>query len=210
MAMISDVIVRRMPVYYRCLCDLEKAGIARVSSQQLADRMNLTASLVRQDFAVIGGEGRQGCGYPVSLLKARLEEELGLNSALKMIVIGAGNVGRAVISNPLFRQDGFDLVAIFDNDPAIVGTDVAGYTVLDTSDLADFLSLYPVEAAALTLPASAAQGVADQLISLGLKGFWNFASTDLVLPPDIRIVNVHLSDSLKTLSWQMHRKEERL
>ncbi len=202
---VSDAVIRRLPGYYRHLRELEAAGVHQISSQELGKRMQLTASQIRQDINCFGGFGRQGYGYEVSKLKGHIGEILGLDKKHKMIIIGAGNIGRAVANYPSFGREGFSTVAIFDADPARIGTEVAGSTVRAIDDLDAFLTQNQVDIGVLALPVKGAQEILNRLVDKGVKGIWNFAPTDLKHPDDVTLVNVHLSDSLQTLSFRMLR-----
>ncbi len=205
---VSDAVIRRLPGYYRHLRELEAAGVHQISSQELGRRMQLTASQIRQDINCFGGFGRQGYGYEVTALKGHIAEILGLDKKHRMIIIGAGNIGRAVANYPSFGREGFQTVAIFDADPGKIGTDVAGLKVLGTDALEAFLNENPVDIGVLAMPAKGAQQVLNQLVAKGIKGIWNFAPTDLNHPDNVTVVNVHLSDSLQILSFRMIREDD--
>lgn len=204
---VSDAVVRRLPMYYRHLRDLEKAGVVRISSQELGERMNLTASQIRQDINCFGGFGQQGYGYHVANLKERIGEILGLGRDYHVIVVGAGNIGRAIANYAGFERDGFRVQAMFDVSAALVGVDVHGVPVQAMDRLEGWLSAHQVDIAVLAVPASAAQETADVLARGGVRGIWNFAPVDLSLPEGIYVNNVHLSESLHILSYRMNEKE---
>jgi len=204
---VSDAVVRRLPMYFRHLRELEKAGVVRISSQELGERMNLTASQIRQDINCFGGFGQQGYGYHVSNLKERIGEILGLQHQYHVIIVGAGNIGRAVANYAGFKKEGFNVQAIFDVSPALVGIDVHGTLVQPMDKLEAWLSAHQVDIAVLSVPASYAQETADLLVRGGVRGIWNFAPVDLVLPEGVAVNNVHLSDSLHILSYRMNEKE---
>ena len=193
---VSDAVVRRLPMYYRHLRDLEKAGVVRISSQELGERMNLTASQIRQDINCFGGFGQQGYGYHVSNLKERIAEILGLRHDYHVIIVGAGNIGRAVANYAGFDKEGFHIQAMFDVSPALVGVDVHGVLVA-----------HQVDIAVLSVPKAFAQDTADLLVAGGVRAIWNFAPVDLALPEGVAVNNVHLSDSLHILSYRMNEKE---
>jgi redox-sensing transcriptional repressor len=205
---VSDAVIRRLPGYYRHLRELEAAGVHQISSQELGERMQLTASQIRQDINCFGGFGRQGYGYEVSKLKGHIGEILGLDRKHRMIIIGAGNIGRAVANYQAFAREGFQTLAVFDSDPQKVGGDVFGLNVRSMDELESFLNENKVDIGVLALPARSAQPALDRLIAKGIKGIWNFAPTDLAYPEDVTVVNVHLSDSLQTLSFRMHRAQQ--
>ncbi len=202
---VSDAVIRRLPGYYRHLRELEAAGVHQISSQELGRRMQLTASQIRQDINCFGGFGRQGYGYEVTKLKGHIGEILGLDKRHRMIIIGTGNIGRAVAYYPSFGREGFQTVAIFDADPAKIGTEVAGLQVLGIDTLEAFLKENLVDIGVLALPVKSAQQVLNRLVENGVKGIWNFAPTDLHHPDGVTVVNVHLSDSLQILSFKMLR-----
>lgn len=204
---VSDAVIRRLPGYYRHLRELEAAGVHQISSQELGRRMQLTASQIRQDINCFGGFGRQGYGYEVSKLKGHIGEILGLDKKHRMVIIGAGNIGRAVANYPSFGREGFITDAIFDTDPQRIGTEVAGNTVRGMEELDGFLDQNRVDIGVLALPVKGAQEVLNRLVLKGVKGIWNFAPTDLKHPEDVTVVNVHLSDSLQTLSFRMLRAD---
>ena len=204
---VSDAVVRRLPMYYRHLRELEKAGVVRISSQELGERMNLTASQIRQDINCFGGFGQHGYGYHVSNLKERIGEILGLNHQYHVIIIGAGNIGRAVANYTGFKKEGFNIQAMFDVSPALVGIDVHGTLVQPMDKLDQWLSAHQVDIAVLSVPSAYAQETADALVRGGVRAIWNFAPVDLTLPDGVAVNNVHLSDSLHILSYRMNEKE---
>ena len=205
---VSDAVVRRLPMYYRHLKELEKAGVVRISSQELGERMNLTASQIRQDINCFGGFGRQGYGYKVSELKGHIGEILGLNRSHRLIILGAGNIGSAVAKYPTFSREGFQTIAMFDVDPAKIGASEDNISVWPMNELERFLAAHPVDIAVLALPAAYAQEALNRLYACGVKAIWNFAPTDLTHPEDMIVVNVHLSDSLQILSYHMAHQGE--
>ena len=205
---VSDAVIRRLPGYYRHLRELEAAGVHQISSQELGRRMQLTASQIRQDINCFGGFGRQGFGYEVTTLKGHIAEILGLDNKHKMIIIGAGNIGRAVANYPSFGREGFQTAAIFDDDPGKIGSDVAGLKVLAMDTMESFLDENPVDISVLAVPVKSAQQALNRLVGKGIKGIWNFAPTDLNHPDSVTVVNVHLSDSLQILSFKMLRSED--
>jgi len=204
---VSDAVVRRLPMYYRHLRDLEKAGVVRISSQELGERMNLTASQIRQDINCFGGFGQQGYGYHVSNLKERIAEILGLRHDYHVIIVGAGNIGRAVANYAGFDKEGFHIQAMFDVSPALVGVDVHGVLVQPIEKLKVWLETHKVDIAVLSVPKAFAQDTADLLVAGGVRAIWNFAPVDLALPEGVAVNNVHLSDSLHILSYRMNEKE---
>lgn len=204
---VSDAVVRRLPGYYRHLRELEKAGVTRISSQELGERMGLTASQIRQDINCFGGFGQQGFGYHVSELKMRIAEILGLSRDYHVIIIGAGNIGRAVANYASFGREGFKVQAMFDVSPALIGIDVHGIVVQPLEKLDGWLASHGVDIAVLAVPHASAQKMCDRLIEGGVRAIWNFAPVDLCTPENFPVVNVHLSDTLHILSYRMREQE---
>ena len=203
---VPAVVIRRLPRYYRYLGELMKQGITRISSNALSQKMNVTASQIRQDFNYFGGFGQQGYGYNVEILYKEIGDILGLNDGDTMIIIGAGNLGRALASHDTFEKRGFRLVGVFDNDRRIVGSTINGIKVLSIDELEEFIENHRVDIAILTLPKAAVQSMAERLAAAGVKGLMNFSYTELELSNDIAVSNVHLSDSLMFLSYEIKRK----
>ncbi|MBR5390337.1 MAG: redox-sensing transcriptional repressor Rex [Clostridia bacterium] len=201
---ISSAVIHRMPRYYRHLCELQDAGIVRISSGTLADRMGLTASQVRQDFNCFGGFGQQGYGYNVSELRAAIASIMHIDQDRAAIIIGAGNLGKALISNFNFTKYGVRLVAAFDSNPALIGTEIAGVPVYSCRDLEEIMAQQHPDIAILTLPKLHAKAAAHRLIACGIRGIWNFTNNDLHLDmPQIPVENIHFSESLMVLSYKL-------
>ncbi|MBQ9915418.1 MAG: redox-sensing transcriptional repressor Rex [Clostridia bacterium] len=196
------VVVKRLPRYYRYLGDLLRQGVMRISSNELSAKMGVTASQIRQDFNCFGGFGQQGYGYSIETLYREIGEILGLTSGYKSILIGAGNLGHALANHTEFVKRGFELIGIFDNNPALIGTTINGLTVLSVDTLEDFCTNNQVDIAALALPKSVTQTIVDRLVAIGIKGLWNFSYMDINVPDDVAVENVHMSDSLMTLSYK--------
>ena len=203
------VVIKRLPRYYRYLGELLKNNITRISSTELSEKMNVTASQIRQDLNFFGGFGQQGYGYNVPLLYERIGSILGLDKGYKTIIVGAGNLGHALANYPGFANRGFELLGIFDADESVVGTTVAGITVKNISNLEEFVKEQKPDIAILTVPKTAVFDVANRLVACGIKALWNFAYVDLELPNDVVVENVHLSESLMTLSYRMTEKENK-
>lgn len=202
---VSTPVIKRLPRYHRYLEELKNSGVVRISSKELSARMGLTASQIRQDLNCFGGFGQQGYGYNIEQLHTEIGAILGLNKKAKAIMIGAGNLGHAIAMHIRFENRGFDLVGIFDNNPSIIGTQVGGRTVLSTDILEEFCLREKPVVAILCIPAEFAAENADKLVSLGIKGFWNFTQYDLVRRyKNVAVENVHLGDSLMTLCYQVH------
>lgn len=203
---ISTPVIRRLPRYYRFLGELEREHIERISSKELARRMGLSASQIRQDFNCFGGFGQQGYGYNVSELREKIGTILGVQEQTGVILIGAGNLGKAVATHLDFRKRGCRLVGIFDSNKQLHGTVTAELLIQPMEELQSFCKQHNPEVAVLCIPKGAAQELADQLIALGIRGFWNFSHFDLrINNPQIIVENVHLGDSLMTLAYCMHR-----
>ena len=200
---VSEAVLRRLPRYYRYLKELEQENVLQISSHELAQRMELTASQIRQDINCSGGEGRQGFGYSVPQLRRHIGSVLGIQNTQNMIIIGAGNIGRAVAHSDSFRESNFNTTAIFDVDNAKIGQKIGALTVLDYQDVADFIKRHPVRIAVLAIPFANAQPVVDRLYELGIKAFWNFVPTDLTIPDDATVVSVHLEEGLQILSYKI-------
>lgn len=207
-AHISSAVVKRLPGYYRHLTELSQQGETRISSQELSRRMSLTASQIRQDINSIGGVGQQGYGYHISELRARIGDILGLSRTYHMIILGAGNIGRAVAHYPPFREDGYEVHALFDISPHLIGTMVAGLPVQPIEQLDDWLRKHRVDIAVLSVSPESARPMLSRLAEAGVRGVWNFTPVDLVAPPEMAINNVHLSDSLQILSYRMREREQ--
>ena len=201
---VSVPVIKRLPRYHRFLGELKNLGVIRISSKELSARMGLTASQIRQDLNCFGGFGQQGYGYNIEQLYNEIGAILGLNNKSKAIMIGAGNLGHAIATHIHFDNRGFDLVGIFDNNPAVIGTKVGGKIVMSSDDLEDFCLKEKPVVAILCIPAEYAAENADKLVSLGIKGFWNFTQYDLVHRyENVAVENVHLGDSLMTLCYQV-------
>lgn len=204
---ISNAVIRRLPRYFRYLGELINNGIFRISSGELSERMGLTASQVRQDLNHFGDFGQQGYGYNVELLHEEIGRILGLERQHRIIIIGAGHLGTALTNYANFEKRGFQVAALFDINPEIVGTTINGRQVLDFKNIRQYLQEETVDIAVLALPKEAAREVAGLLEECGIKAFWNFASVDLKFKdPTVVVENVHLSDSLMTLSYRASRQ----
>lgn len=201
---ISANVIRRLPRYLRRMTMLERQEVEKVSSTELGERMGLTASQIRQDFNCFGGFGQQGYGYNVKQLREDIGGILGLDRTLSAIVIGAGNLGRALIANFHFSSCGFCLEAAFDTDPALIGTTVNGTAILDGASLEAYLTENHVDVAVLTMPKAFAAEIARLLVRRGVRGIWNFTGTDIDADlGDTVVEDVHLSDSLLTLGYYL-------
>lgn len=195
--------IKRLPRYYRYLGDLLESGVERISSNELSDKMQVTASQIRQDLNNFGGFGQQGYGYNVQHLHTEIGKILGLDRTYNMIILGAGNLGQALANYSKFARWGFQVTGIFDVDPELDGTVVGNIPIRMVKDLPEYLKENDVQIAALTLPRSQAKAMAELVTENGVKAIWNFAHTDLKLPEDVIVESVHLSDSLMQLSYNM-------
>lgn len=202
---ISQAVIGRLPRYFRYLGELKDEGVERISSQDLSELMKVTASQIRQDFNNFGGFGQQGYGYNVEYLYTEIGRILGLDQQHNFIIVGAGNLGRALGNYMNFERRGFILKGMFDRDPELVGRDVRGVKVLPMESLESFIREHEIEIAVLTIPKTGAVEAAEQLVKNGVKGIWNFAHVDLNVPEGIQVENVHLSDSLMKLSYNINR-----
>lgn len=201
---VSDAVIRRLPRYYRYLDVLHSKGIVRISSSSLGSKMGITASQIRQDLSCFGEFGQQGYGYNVDELRTEIGHILGVDNQHHIIVVGVGNLGRALMRNFHFKDAGFILEAAFDVSPALIGTSVADVPVLDMATLEDYVRQHHPDVAVLTVPQAAAQSTADKLIDLGVRGFWNFTNVELTTAADnVRFEDVHFADSLLTLSYRI-------
>ena len=202
---ISMSVIRRLPRYYRFLSELNDQNIDKISSTKLAQIMNVTASQVRQEVNCFGGFGDEGYGYSVSQLKEEIKNILGLNNDYKAILIGAGNLGKAVAMHMKFEKLGFELIACFDNNEQKVGSKLNGITVKNESELDDFCNKNHIDTAFLCIPRVCVENVLDKLYSHGIKNYWNFSHYDInARYNDTMVENVHLSDSLMTLCYRMN------
>ena len=201
---VSDAVIRRLARYYRYLHDLHLKGSVRISSSVLGEKMGITASQIRQDLSCFGEFGQQGYGYNVDELRREIGRILGVDKSHRIIVVGVGNLGRALIQNFHFNDAGFLLEAAFDVSPDLAGAEVAGVPVLNVTELERFVPAHKPDVAVLTLPQSAAQQMADRLIGLGVRGFWNFTNVELSSQAEnVRFEDVHFADSLLTLSYRI-------
>ena len=200
---ISQAVIRRMPRYYRYLGELLEDGVERISSNDLSKRMNVTASQIRQDLNNFGGFGQQGYGYNVKFLYEEIGTILGLNQKHNIIVIGAGNLGQALANYVKFEKLGFVITALFDVNPALEGVTVRGIKIHMLDELEDYCKDHVVDIAALTMPKEKADAIANRLVNLGIQAIWNFAHTGLDAPEDVIVENVHLSESLMALSYNL-------
>lgn len=202
---ISQAVISRLPRYYRYLGELKDEGVERISSQDLSSIMKVTASQIRQDFNNFGGFGQQGYGYNVEYLYDEIAQILGLNSKHHLVLIGAGNLGQALANYVNFERRGFIIQGIFDKNEALIGKEIRGIKVKGMEELEPFIKEQDIDIAVLTIPKASAISVAELLVQSGIKAIWNFAHVDLNVPDGVQVENVHLSDSLMKLSYNLHR-----
>ena len=206
---VSTAVIKRLPRYHRYLGDLLREGTLRISSAQLSRIMNVTASQIRQDFNCFGGFGQQGYGYNVKYLHAKISELLGVNESYRAVIVGAGNLGRALAATHMFERRGVKRVAMFDIDPKLVGTKICGTPVYHISELGEFCKREKIAIGVLSVPKEAAYEVSEIMADAGVMGLWNFANMELKLDRDDVIVeNIHLGDSLMKLCYEIKTKSE--
>lgn len=199
---VSSAVIRRLPRYYRRLTELSRAGVVRISSNALGESMNLTASQIRQDLSCFGEFGQQGYGYNVESLRNEIAQILGMDKGHTAVILGVGNLGRALMENFHFDRNGFRLTAAFDVSPNVIGRQISDVQVYPLSDLDQYLKDNPTSVGVLTVPKAAAMPMAERLIAGGVQGIWNFTNTELgISAPGIIVENVHFADSLLTLSY---------
>ena len=205
---ISKAVVTRLPRYYRYLGELIEEGVERISSNELSARMKVTASQIRQDLNNFGGFGQQGYGYNVRSLYTEIAKILGIDRQHNLVIIGAGNLGQAIANYANFERRGFIIKGMFDINPRLIGLVVRGIEIRGVEELEKFIVDNEVQIAALTIPETKAPEIAQRLVNAGVKAIWNFAHIDLVVPEDVVVENVHLSESLMRLSYRVCSMQE--
>ena len=204
---ISPLVIRRLPKYHRCLKELERSGVERVSSNVLAETLGFTASQVRQDFSCFGGFGQQGYGYNVANLRAEIASIIGIDKSHSAALIGVGNLGHALVNNFDFKKSGFELAVAFDANPDLIGTKIGDVEILDIKDMPAYFAKNPFEIAVLTVPREVGRELAQTLAELGVRGIWNFTNIDFTLEElGVKVENVHFADSLKVLCYEVSRE----
>ncbi|WP_405341950.1 redox-sensing transcriptional repressor Rex [Ruminococcus sp.] len=205
---VSIQVIRRLPRYYRYLSELDAAGIEKISSTKLAAMMNSTASQIRQDLNCFGGFGQQGYGYSVAGLRTEIGKILGLDQQHNMILIGAGNLGKAIATHLDFEKLGFKLTAIFEKDELLIGTTLRGIEIMPDDQIEDYVKEHHIDTAVLTMPKDAVEKIIDKLYACGIRSYWNFSHYDISKKYlDATVENVHLSDSLMTLCYMMNQDQ---
>ncbi len=205
---VPSAVIKRLPRYHRYLNDLLDSGRLRISSAELSKIMNVTASQIRQDLNCFGGFGQQGYGYNIKYLTAKISELLGVSEGYDAVIVGAGNLGRALASTRMFGRRGVNRLALFDIDEKIVGTEIYGIKVYHTDELFEFCQRHKIAIGVLTVPKEAAYNVAKTLSDAGVRGIWNFANMELKLDDGVVVENIHLGDSLMTLCYKIKEKDE--
>lgn len=207
---ISMAVIRRLPKYYRYLTDLLSRDIQRISSKELSEIIGFTASQIRQDLNNFGGFGQQGYGYNVEALHREIGKILGLDRKYRAVLVGAGNLGQALTNYSGFKNAGFNIEAVFDANPKMIGLKIRDYEIMDSDNIESFVSNNDIDIAILCIPKNGAQAVADKLVSSGVRGIWNFAPIDLEVPSEVIVENVNLTESLFTLSYLMKESDDQL
>ena len=203
---ISDAVIHRLPRYYRYLDDLFNKGVVRISSNSLGSKMDITASQIRQDLSCFGEFGQQGYGYNVAELRSEIGHILGIDSGHRLIVVGAGHLGHALLQNFDFQKLGFQIDSAFEVSPALIGTSIRNITIRSMDELEEYVTQYRPDVAVLTVPQHVAQSLADHLIALGIRGFWNFTNVELsTQEPGVFFENIHFADTLLTVSYRISR-----
>ena len=207
---ISQAVISRLPRYYRYLGELKDEGVERISSQELSKKMRVTASQIRQDLNHFGGFGQQGYGYNVEYLFVEIAKILGLDKVHNLVLIGAGNLGQALLNYHNFERRGFIFKGIFDQNPNLHGVKIKDLEVRPMEELGDFIKDNNIDIAVLTIPKNGAVKVAEKLVECNIKAIWNFAHVDLNVPEYVQVENVHLSDSLMKLSYNSSRYDHKI
>lgn len=205
---IPAVVIKRLPRYYRYLCEMDKSGRTRISSTALSEKMGVTASQIRQDFNYFGGLGQQGYGYNVKYLLNEFEEMFGISKGYKAIIVGAGHLGYALANYGAMKRRGFDVKGMFDVDPEKIGQECNGIKVMDMKQIKSFILENQIDIAILAVPKTVIEDVANELVEYGIKGLLNFAYVELKTKKPVPVENVHLTDSLMTLAFKINKKIE--
>ena len=200
---VPEVVIKRLSRYYRYLGEYLNEGVERISSGKLSERMKVTASQIRQDFNYFGGFGQQGYGYNVEYVYNEIANILGLKDGYRAVIIGAGHLGLALANHESFKKRGFDIMALFDNDKDKIGNVVNSKPILDVADIENFVKKNDISIAIMTLPKVRVNDIASKLVDWGIKGIWNFTSAEIVTEKPVAVENVHMSDSLMTLSCKI-------
>ena len=202
-------VIRRLPRYYRYLGELLAHDVVRISSKELSEKMNVTASQIRQDLNNFGGFGQQGYGYNVEYLYTEIAKILGLDRTHNIIIVGVGNLGQALANYNGLEKRGFLIKGLFDVNPELKGVIIKNQPIRMMDELEEFLANNQIDIAALAISKSKAPIVAQELVQLGVKAIWNFSPTDLHLPDDVVLENVHMTESLMQLSYRLKANTEK-
>ena len=206
---VSASVINRLPRYYRYLGELLKSGVERISSRELSKRMGITASQIRQDLNCFGGFGQQGYGYNVEYLYGEIAGILGLNSRYKAILVGAGNMGQALIQNTTFEKRGFSLIGVFDNDPEKIGKEIKGIKISDVKDMKAFVEKNQPTMAIISTPRTVVTQIVKELTEYGITGFLNFSYAEVPHDDNVVVENIHLSDSLMRLCYKISAHDKK-
>jgi len=206
---VSASVINRLPRYYRYLGELLKSGVERISSRELSKRMGITASQIRQDLNCFGGFGQQGYGYNVEYLHGEIAGILGLNSRYKAILVGAGNMGQALIQNTTFEKRGFSLIGVFDNDPEKIGKEIKGIKISDVKDMKAFVEKNQPTMAIISTPRTVVTQIVKELTEYGITGFLNFSYAEVPHDDNVVVENIHLSDSLMRLCYKISAHDKK-
>ena len=205
-AKISNAVIRRLPRYRRYLNELRKKGVDKISSSEFSHLIGYTASQIRQDLNNFGGFGQQGYGYSVEGLYHEISAILGLDRGYKMVVVGAGHLGQAIVNHTYYYKTGFIVTGIFEVNPDLIGTKINGVEVMDYENIVEFVEQEDIDIGVICTTKDVAQEVADKLCFAGVDGLWNFAPVDIETPSHVAVENVHISDSLHSLAYHMNKK----
>ncbi len=207
-AKISNAVIKRLPRYRRYLRELQKKGVDKISSNEFSSLIGYTASQIRQDLNNFGGFGQQGYGYSVDSLYNEIGAILGLDKRYKMVIVGAGNLGQAIVNHTYYYKSGFIVSAIFEVNPKLIGLKINDIEVMDYEDIVEYVEENEIEIGIICTTKEAAQEVADKLCFAGVKGLWNFAPVDIETPSHVAIENVHITDSLYSLAYHINGAQE--
>lgn len=205
---VSMAVIRRLPKYYRYLKELMDRDVKRISSKELSDIIGFTASQIRQDLNNFGGFGQQGYGYNVEELHYEISKILGLTKKYNCIIIGAGNLGQALANYTNFNKAGYEIKALFDINPKLFGIKIRDIEIYDMDFVKEYIQQNSIDIAMICTSKGSAQGIADKLIEAGLEAIWNFAPTDLRVPDNVLVENVHLVESLLTLTYLYNSRQQ--
>lgn len=203
---ISRATLERLPIYHRTLKELQERGEKIISSSTLAEILNATPEKIRKDLSDFGQFGMKGVGYNIEVLKRGIEKILGLRYRWALAVVGAGNLGKAIINDKNFSAMGFNVEVIFDVDEQLIGTKINGVKVYSFEKLDAVIKRKIIDIGVITVPVNAAQNVADALTCAGIKGIWNFAPTKISVPPDVTLVNEDFNIGLMTLTYNLAKR----